>query len=361
MTSEVEPQVGDENPKPRAVRSDDEDRLPLPESGKHAEKHSKPRRRRLRRVLMVIGLVLAVLVSGTFALLLERQSTFNNNIRRIAQALPPEGDRPDRVVGAAQNWLLVGSDKRSDNPGIGQRADTIMLIHLAADRQRAYLVSFPRDAWVTVPGKGKAKINASYAWGGPSLLIATIEKLSGVRIDHFASIDFEGFADMTDALGGVEVVVPADSVDPISKITWKRGRTFLDGKRALSYVRQRHGLPGGDFDRIKRQQDFLRAVVREAASAGTLTNPFKLNAFLDAFTRAVSVDDSVTVGTLRELAFEVRDLRASDIFYATAPVRGTGTEQRQSVVYMDPKRSKLLFDALRTDRVDDYLSNAGEG
>jgi LCP family protein required for cell wall assembly len=261
--------------------------------------------------------------------------------------------------------MLIGSDTRveGERPGQtsfgGQRSDTIMLVHLPKDRKAAYLVSIPRDSWVNIPGRGKSKINAAFSWGGSPLLISTIEGLTGVRVDHFAILNFEGMKTVTDALGGVDVRINETITDPMHHQTWQAGVNHLDGERALWFVRQRYGLSGGDFDRIKRQQAFLKALASKAVSRGTFTNPLKLNAFLSAMTKSVSVDDTVSVGKLRSLAFSFRNIRASDIGFMTAPTRGTGRQGAQSVVFLDPVKCKQLFQALRQDSVGTYLQNRG--
>jgi LCP family protein required for cell wall assembly len=234
-----------------------------------------------------------------------------------------------------------------------------MLVHLPADRGRIYLVSFPRDAWVPIQGQGKAKLNAAFSFGGPPLLIATVERLTGVRVDHFAILDFEGFRSMTDALGGVDVHVTRTVWAPAQKVLWPAGTHHLDGARALDFVRQRHNLPGGDLGRIKRQQAFLKALAGQVVDRGTLVNPLKLNAFLEASTKAVSVDESLTISRLRSLAVQFRSVRAGDIVFVTAPVAGMGTEGRQSVLYLDRAKGQRLYRALRTDAVAGYLAGAG--
>ncbi|HEX6655207.1 MAG TPA: LCP family protein, partial [Candidatus Limnocylindria bacterium] len=178
-----------------------------------------PRRRVLVRVLVAVAAAAILLVMGAAGLFLERQRAYDRNIQRVPGAFPAESERPARAPGRVQNWLLVGSDRRADQGTTGQdakeplwrygeqRADTIMLIHLPADHRRIYVVSFPRDAWTPIQGHGNAKLNAAFSFGGPPLLIATVERLTGIRVDHFAILDFEGFRFMTDALGGVDVRV----------------------------------------------------------------------------------------------------------------------------------------------------------
>jgi LCP family protein required for cell wall assembly len=329
-----------------------------------------PRRRVLIRVLLAAAAAAVLFIGAFTGLFLERQRAYDRNIRRIPGAFPAESDRPARTAGRAQNWLLVGSDRRADRATTGrdanqplwrygaQRADTIMLVHLPADRDRAYLVSFPRDSWVPIQGHGKVKLNAAFSFGGPPLLIATIEGLTGVRVDHFAILDFEGFKSMADALGGVNVRVVRTVRDPARQVVWPAGTHHLDGARALDFVRQRHNLPGGDLGRIKRQQAFLKALAGQVVEGGTLANPLKLNALLEAFTKAVSVDESLTISRLRSLALQFRSVRTGDVVFVTAPVAGMGTEGRQSVVYLDRAKGRPLYRALRADAVEEYLAGA---
>jgi LCP family protein required for cell wall assembly len=326
---------------------------------------ARPRRRRRRNILIGISVFLVLLIGGVTGLFFERQNAYNDNITRIPSAFPNEANRPAAGPKGAENWLLIGSDTRveGNRPGQtnvgGQRSDTIMLVHLPQDRKGAYLVSIPRDSWVTIPGRGRSKINAAFSWGGSPLLIRTVESLTGVRVDHFAILNFEGMKAVTDALGGVDVRVAETVTDPMHNQTWKAGINHLDGERALWFVRQRYGLAGGDFDRIKRQQAFLKALAAKAVSRGTFTNPLKLNAFLGAMTKSVSVDDTVSVGKLRSLAFSFRNIRAGDISFMTAPTKGTGRRGAQSVVFLDAAECRLLFQAMRQDKVAEYVKNRG--
>lgn len=326
------------------------------------------KRRVMRRVVAAVVVFVLLLAAGVAGLLFERQSSLNGNIERLPNALPT-GNRPEAGVVGSENWLLVGSDSRADEATTGgggrvwktgqQRSDTLMLMHLPADRRHAYVISFPRDSWVEVRGYGNQKINAAFSYGGPSLLIETVEDLTGIRIDHFAAIDFAGFKSMTDALGGVEVTIAKSVYDPARKVNWHAGVNKLDGDKALLFVRQRYNLPGGDFDRIKRQQAFLRALASKAASSGTLTNPLKLNRFLEAFTKSISLDDTADAGRLRALALSLRGLRVGDVSFLTVPHRGSAARGKQSVVLLDPIKAKGLFEAIRADEVATYVDKAG--
>jgi LCP family protein required for cell wall assembly len=330
------------------------------------------RKRRWPRILIAVGVFLALVVAGLGGLVWQRQSSYNGNIDRIKGVMPDDGaKRPGPNVAGTENWLLVGSDSRADSATTGegnqvwkpgqQRTDTIMLLHLPADRKKAYVISFPRDSWVEIPGYGKQKINAAFSFGGPKLLIETMESVTGIRVDHYGAIDFEGFKSMTDALGGVTVNIKQSVYDPARKKQWAAGRQKLNGEDALLFVRQRYNLPNGDFDRIKRQQAFLGALAKQAADRGTLTNPLKLDRFLSALTKSISVDEGVSAGDLRSLALSMRSVRASDVTFMTLPHKGTGMVKKQSVVFLDGAKAKALFDAVKTAQMPEYVKQHGAG
>ena len=174
-----------------------------------------------------------------------------------------------------------------------------MIVHLSGDRKSAAVMSIPRDSWVEIPGRGMNKINAAYSFGGPKLFVATVEKLTNIRIDHLAFIDWDGFIGLTDALGGVDITL-ADSVQgALRQDASGQVRTHFNGVEALDFVRERYTVPGGDFGRQKRQQAFLRALMTKMMDAGSLKNPLKLVKVLDAITRNLSVDAGFTTGEMR--------------------------------------------------------------
>ncbi|MGY2083208.1 LCP family protein [Blastococcus sp. SYSU DS0539] len=318
----------------------------------------RPRRRGLRRVLIglgVLGLVLVVLVGGGSWFLADRWA---GNIDRVSDVFAhledgarPAPATPQQSVGEEPiTFLLVGSDTRSEGAqGVdpGGRSDAIMLARLSADRQHAQLISIPRDSWVDIPGHGKNKINASYAFGGPSLLIQTVEQLTEVRIDHYVAIDFEGLIQVTDDLGGVDVVVAETTRN--GPYTFEAGMNHLNGDEARWYLGQRYGLPGGDFDRVKRQQQYLRAMFDKLFSSETFTSPPKLDAAMLAITSAVSVDDTLSNADLVSMAYSMRGVTPADVEFFTAPVLGTGMEGPASVVYLDPVAADRMWGYLRSD------------
>ncbi|MGY2066400.1 LCP family protein [Blastococcus sp. SYSU DS0619] len=315
-------------------------------------------RRRGRRVLFSLGvltLVLVVLVGGGFWFLADRWA---GNIDRVSDVFAdlenearPAPATPQQEAGEEPiTFLLVGSDTRSEGEqGVdpGGRSDAIMLARLSADRQHAQLISIPRDSWVDIPGYGMNKINASYAFGGPTLLIQTVEQLTQVRIDHYVAIDFEGLIQVTDDLGGVDVVVAETTSN--GPYTFEAGLNHLDGDEARWYLGQRYGLAGGDFDRVKRQQQYLRAMFDKLFSSDTFTSPPKLDAAMLAITSAVSVDDTLSNGDLVSMAYSMRGVTPADVEFFTAPVLGTGMEGAASVVYLDDVAAERMWEYLRTD------------
>jgi anionic cell wall polymer biosynthesis LytR-Cps2A-Psr (LCP) family protein len=296
-----------------------------------------PKRRGFRwgRLFLVLGILALVLVVGTAATGAYLFNKFDGQVKRVGDVFAelPEDERPPKLADGATNILLVGFDswKRSV-----PRSDTIMLVHLPADRTKAYVVSIPRDSWVPVPGERRAKINSSFAWGGPTLLIKTIEQFTDVRIDHYMQVSFAGFEAMTDAVGGVDLP----------------GAGHVDGKAALVWVRERKTLPNGDFDRIKRQQTFIKVLMKQ--SAGSFDNPIALTKLLDAVSKAVSVDSGLDSGELRSLVLSARGLRSpSSVVFSTAPTTGTGMVGDQSVVFLDREAGIKLWTAMREDRMGD--------
>jgi LCP family protein required for cell wall assembly len=257
--------------------------------------------------------------------------------------------------------LVLGSDSRDPGATAGTRSDTMMLLHLDADHRHAYLISIPRDTWVYVPasadgrnGNTMAKINAAYAWGGPPLAVKTVEAFTGVRVDHVVLIDFAGFQQVVDALGGVDLTVDETitSIFPPQR-TFIRGQRHFTGAEALDYVRQRYQFADGDFTRQQHQQEFLKALLNKATTMGTLSDVGKLDTFLRSAARAVTVDQSFD---LVDVAMRLRNLRSSDVTPLTSPSAGTGWEGDQSVVRPDPAKAKALYRAVADDTVAQWLT-----
>ncbi|MEV6349364.1 LCP family protein [Actinoplanes sp. NPDC051851] len=325
-----------------------------------------PKRRRPLwvRLLVVLVLIPVVLGAGVAIAAGIYYRSVSGDVDRVdAFDNVPEADRPtkDASAGDAMNFLVLGSDTRNPENTSGSRSDTIIVLHVSGDKKAAQMVSIPRDTWVHVPksadgkhGDTNAKINAAYAWGGVPLTVQTVEDYTGIRIDHVVMVDFSGFKEIIDALGGVEITVDqpfvsTHSLAPGGVRQFKAGTQTMDGDKALDYARERYAFADGDFARIQHQQDVIKAVLNKAASSGTLSSPTKLNKFIRATAGAVKVDDTLNLlGT----ATDLRGLRGGDLAMYTSPSSGTAMKGDQSVVLPDTAKAKKLFDALRTDNAD---------
>jgi LCP family protein required for cell wall assembly len=290
---------------------------------------------------------------------------YNSKLSRVDAFAGITDGRPPVLVKGAQNILLLGSDSRDPSQAAdlgGWRTDTIIVMHITADHKKAYLISIPRDTWVYVPksptkpslGNTNAKINAAFSWGGLPLTVETVEHFTGVHIDHTVLINFGGFDTVTDALGGVDMVIDKTitSIHAPHRV-FTKGTMHLDGAQALDYIRQRKQFANGDFTRVQHQQEFLKDIIDKATSSGTLTNPGKLKNFLNAVAKAVVVDKSFDLGST---ALQFRNLNSSDMTFLTSPSSGTGTEDGQSVVEPADTKAKALYDAVGNDTVAHWLS-----
>lgn len=296
-----------------------------------------PRPWRRRALLGLVG-VLVVAIGGTaFA-----AWRLDANITRIDVSGAIGGDRPTQAAGTAEavNLLLIGSDTREgsgndsygDNDGVlgGAHSDTNLLVHLSADRTWATVVSIPRDSMTMAPPECSATApksgwrmrqwNQNYRIGGTGCLIRTLEGNTGLFVDHYAVVDFRGFKQMVDALGGVAVCTSEPIDDANTSLRLAAGRHTLDGRQALQYVRVRKSVgDGSDLGRIERQQAFLSSVMQEATSAQLLAQPPKLYSFLDAATRSLTTDPEFGVGTMRDLATSVKGIGLDEIQFVTVP------------------------------------------
>ena len=277
-----------------------------------------------------------------------------------------ERERPDPEVDEATNILVLGSDDRSGgNSAYGKdggtaRSDTAILLHLSANRDNATAVSVPRDLMVNIPSCTRpdgsrtkaqfAQFNWAYQFGGAACTIRTLEKTTDIRVDHHMVIDFKGFKELVDSVGGVEVCLSDPVTDPDAKLDLPAGRQTLKGEDALGYVRARKSLgSGSDTDRMSRQQDFLASLVKKVRSNGVLMNPAKLYPVLDAATSSITADSGLNSLTkLYDLVRGVRDIPEKDIRFLTVPRQPyQQNPNRDELVQPDADR---LFAQLREDR-----------
>ncbi|KQQ41714.1 LCP family protein [Nocardioides sp. Leaf307] len=294
-------------------------------------------RRTVLRVVLTTQLCLALLTAAAVTLAYQR---LDDNIA-AGSAIPHVVEKEDVADDAPLeplNILVMGSDNRdgegNDIDGLtggGQRADTTILVHVSADRQEAYGVSLPRDAIVDrpacrvdgeeIPGAEAAMFNTAFAVGGPLCTVQTVEQLTGIYVDHFVVLDFNGFKDMVDAVDGVEVCIPKDVDDPEHDIYFDAGVQELEGQQALNYVRERTVLSStGDIGRMKRQQAFIASMVNKVFSAGTLTRVDRVYQFLKAATDSIEVDDQIdSLRDLTQLARQFRDTGLTKIRFISVP------------------------------------------
>jgi LCP family protein required for cell wall assembly len=333
--------------------------------GRGVRSYSGRRRPRWGRIALVVGLAMLLIAGVAAAGAFLYYKGLDSDLKRTDAFGKITGDRPATVVSGAQNYLILGSDSRDPDNGAkpGEwRTDTMILAHVDADHKKAYMISLPRDLYVYVPksptnpefGDTNAKINAAFAWGGEPLAVQTVEGYTGVHIDHVILVDFGGFQQVTDALGGVDLNIEQD-ITSIHKPFrhFKKGVNHLNGAEALDYVRQRKQFPDGDFARMRHQQEFMKALLDKAASTGTLANPFKLNSFLKSVTKAMTVDNGFS---LADTALEFRNIRSGDITFMVSPNVGSATINGESVVKSDKAKASALYDAVAKDKVGDWVA-----
>jgi LCP family protein required for cell wall assembly len=299
---------------------------------------------------------------------------------RITAAIPKIDafgglDNRPKKESSAVNYLIVGSDTREGlsraeikrlkvggtEVAAGKRSDTMLLIHISKKRDKAAIISIPRDTYALIPehttSQGKvipathSKINSAFNWGGAPLLIQTFEEMSGLRIDHYIEVNFVGFVRMVDALGGVEICTKKDIDDPKSHLVLPAGRHTLDVVDSLKYVRTRQFDGLGDLGRMKRQQEFAGAMLRKATSAGVLLNPVKMIDFINSALDSVVTDEGLSQGDLLTLGKQLRNLSASSVRTLTIPLKYYNYSKNgvSAAVLWDPVLAPELFERIKND------------
>ena len=352
--------VGDNCVMGRAI----DDGLDVMEDEEYGYEGERRKRRGPGFVLLMLCILVLVVVLGFVGFYVARSLTALNSIDRDEKLTPTEyAGRPassepkpaapgQEEVAAPINFVLMGSDTAEGDSG---RSDSLMVAHVTGDRQAVYLVSFPRDLWVDIPGRGKGKLNWAYAFGGPQLTVRTLEQLTGVRMDHTVNIDFEGFMALTDAVGGVTVYNPwPTNQNPEHK--FEQGEVQLQGERALAYVRERYELPNGDFDRAFRQRTVVKAIIRKLMTPETLANPATFSNVVGQVADTMTVDTGMTNGYVTELALSMRITSGESIGLLQAPVKGVSMVGDQSVVVADLPGIQNLSASLGGDTMDEYFA-----
>lgn len=328
------------------------------------------RRRRWPRVLAGIASALVLIATGAAAVGAVVYQRLDNNIG-VIDATDQLGVRPTKPAEPTEpfNVLVMGSDSRdikgsakygnATNAGIeGQRSDTTLLLHVSGDRTRVTGMSIPRDSLVTLPmcknrqgqmqGGYTGRFNEAFDIGGPGCTVKAVEELTGIPVDHFVVVDFNGFKDMVDAVGGVEICLEKPVSDYHARLELPAGKQTIKGETALAYVRARESIgDGSDIQRIQRQQDFISSMIRKVTSAGVVTNPIKLFNLLDAATKSLKTDAGLS--NLREvqgLAQSMTSIRPSDVTFVTVPF---SYNSDMSTVSWDQAKAQKLFSAIIND------------
>lgn len=307
-----------------------------------------------KKALIALLVLALILVGSAAAVFFSVRHSIDSQIRHVGITIEqppstPESSAQSERKGEDINFLIMGSDSRqsggdpTDWQAGAQRSDVLMLVQITGDKKGVNVMSIPRDSWVDIPGHGQAKINAAFSYGGASLAIQTVENLMGVHIDHFMVTDFTSFEKLTDSLGGVEIAT-AEGVKTYS------------GEEALAFVRERYHLPRGDFDRVQRQQAWIRAIFQSVFSKSVLTDPGKLSEMISIITQYSALDDSLNFDSLLSLASGMTGLQPGGVKFFTAPFTGTGTsDDGQSIVVLDTDALAELSAAWNDDRLADYL------
>ena len=334
-----------------------------------------------RSIKIFTGISIAILAISAISALAF--GTVTASINKI-DAFAGLEERPEKTSSAI-NYLLVGSDTRegltkeelkllrvgSVATAAGKRSDTMLLVHISKSRDKAVLISIPRDTFALIPEHttkaGKvipavhSKINSSFNWGGAPLLIQTIENMTQLKIDHYVEVNFAGFARIVDSLGGIEVCTKKNINDPKSHLILEAGVHTLDGIEALKYVRTREFDGMGDLGRMQRQQAFMSSVLHKATSAGVLLNPITMTSFINSALSAVTTDTGLKNSDLITLAKQLKTLATSSVRTLTVPLSDLNYDSNgvTSAVLWDPVLAPQLWERLRQDQavVDEVVAS----
>ncbi|MFF3689114.1 LCP family protein [Streptomyces sp. NPDC002187] len=291
----------------------------------------------------------------------------NGNLQGVDINQRLGADRPKNIDNGSMDILVLGSDSRSGaNSGYGTddgvaRSDTAMVVHVYQGHKKASVVSIPRDTLIERPGctddNGKAvaggrrvMFNTAYEVGGPACAVKTVEKMSGIRMDHYIEVDFTGFKKLIDELGGVEITTTQSIEDSKSHLTLEPGTHRLDGEQSLGLVRTRKSVgDGSDLGRIQLQQAFMKAFIEQVKDVGVFSDPKKMVDLADAATKAITPDSELdSVGELMGFAEGLGGLGADDVHMVTMPVRYDPLDPNRVVPLKGDARK--VWSALKQDR-----------
>jgi LCP family protein required for cell wall assembly len=264
----------------------------------------------------------------------------------------PSGTRPADQPGTT--YLIVASDSRKGlsakqrkrlhtGGDVGQRTDTIKLLHTGSGP--SLLMTLPRDSIVPIPGHGTTKINAAFAYGGPQLLVKTIEQDTGIRVDGYVEIGMGGLVNLVNGVGGITICPKTDMDDPLANLHVKKGCQKAYGVKALAYSRSRHAQQLGDIGRGEAQTEVIGQIGKKAATVGTVLNPFKLNGLKDAAS-GISVGKDMSTLQIARFAWAFRSVSGGSALTCTVPLANLSVE-------WDAARSKKMFNYIKTDKTSD--------
>jgi LCP family protein required for cell wall assembly len=326
-------------------------RLPRPGARPQGQARAHPRRRHPWRW---VSLVLVLLVTYPLVLFAIAWASLHRvDALAAGSSLPNTPGRTYLVVGSDSRQDLTAQERRALGTGstAGQRTDTIMLLHVSSSGGPTVLVSIPRDSYVAIAGHGRNKINAAYAFGGPTLLVQTVEAATGVRVDEYVETGLLGFADLVDAVGGVDVCVKKAIKDAKAHLDVPAGCQQMDGPTALGYARARYSDPRGDLGRVERQRQVLAAIAGKTLSPSVVLEPWRSVPAARAGGQALTVDSGTTPLGLAHFVLAMRAVAGGGGISLTVPVSNAGlrTDNAGVAVQWDKKKATALFDALRAD------------
>ncbi|WP_411095754.1 LCP family protein [Streptomyces sp. 020-2-3H-GM] len=339
----------------------------MPPGSRASRRSAQPRKRR-RGLKITLGILLVLLLAGG-GTVYWLYSQLDKNITGVDIDKALGDDRPEKLPTSGQNLLVLGSDSRAgaENKELGgggavsgARSDTALVVHIPEGRTKAVAVSIPRDTLVTRPecvgengstvsSKERVMFNSVYSQVGPACVVKTVEKMSGVRIDHYLEINFAGFKGLVDAIGGVTVDVPQDIDDKASGLHLTAGPQKLDGTESLAYVRTRHGIgDGSDLGRIGLQQQFLLALLSEVKSQDLLGSPANSYKIAKSATESLTTDKELaSLASLAEFARSMNGVDPASMETIMLPVAYDRID-RNRVVAAEPQAGRL-WKAIRED------------
>lgn len=330
-----------------------------PPTPKRAGRVRPPRRGAAWSILASTALVTAAGVAAASSFSANLVQEFDTNRETIETGIDQTSEA---FEDGEMNILVLGSDAREGQSQEDQRSDTMMLVHIPESRDEMYVMSIMRDLWVEIPDVGMSKVNSAQSHGGYPLTIDTVEGLTGAEIDHMVIVDFDGFSDLTSALGGVEIENDmAFSAGQANPSYYPEGTIRLEGTDALRFVRERKAFTGGDYQRVKNQQKFLTGIASQVLNSSTLTNPAKISDMVKSFTPYLTVDESLDAQTLVNYGMSMSKMRASNITSFTIPNAGTGTTPGgASVVWPDEEELASMRSAMEDGTMDEYVQELQE-